>query len=100
MKRSPQQARKAKADAEYRKARQQRLVQARGRCEFVMVENGPQCMRVATQTHHVKRRSHQVDHDVENLKALCAEHHVHIHNHVEWAKANGWIVTSWAKVGE
>lgn len=96
-----QSLRKTKADEEYRRNRGQRLVRARGRCEFWNYENpmfDPRCMAGATQTHHVMRRSHKVDHSVENLRALCASHHSWLHANVEWAKNNGWIVTEWRQI--
>lgn len=96
-----QRARKVKADAEYRKAREQRLVSARGRCEFRVyagVGHRVPCDRLAIDAHHVMRRSHQVDHDVENLRVLCKEHHQYIHANVEWAKENGWIKVDWPQL--
>jgi len=79
-----QRARKAKADAEYQIAREQRLVRARGRCERCNAE-------AATQTHHVQRRSQGVDYDVEGLRALCMWCHDWIHHHVADAKREGWL---------
>ena len=101
---TPQRARKQAEDAEYRRNREMRLVRARGWCEMLWPDpdgRGRQpCNFVATQTHHVMRRSHHVDHGVENLRALCATHHAYIHANVEWAKENGWIRTEWDKIGE
>jgi hypothetical protein len=82
-----QRARKARADAEYAKARAQRFVQARGRCP-----------EPATQTHHVVRRSQCVDHDAANLRCLCLSHHELVHREVAWSKANGWIVSNWSQL--
>lgn len=99
---SLQRARKAKADAEYAVTRAQRLVRARGQCEFLVNPDmvTSRCARVATQTHHVVRRSHsgEPDHSVENLLALCATHHALIHANVQWAKAHGYIKTSWSQI--
>lgn len=104
---TPQRARKQAEDAEYRRNREMRLVRARGRCEWVLPDRGvfgrgtpAPCYSVATQTHHLMRRSHHVDHGVENLRALCAIHHAWLHANVEWAKENGWIRTEWDKIGE
>lgn len=95
---TPQRARKQAEDAEYRVNREKRLVRARGQCEFAT--DDIRCGRAATQTHHRMRRSHHVDHGVENLRALCATHHAWLHANVEWAKANGWIRVEWDKIGE
>lgn len=97
---TPQSMRKATADAEYAVTRAQRMVQARMRCEYRVNPDmiTSRCARVATETHHVMRRSHQVDHSVENLRALCHTHHQYIHAHVEWAKANGYIKTAWHQI--
>lgn len=95
---TPQRARKQAEDAEYRRNRELRLVQARGRCEFEW--DGVRCTRAATQTHHVKRRSHGVDHSVDNLLSACLECHQRAHLNVELAKEAGWIRVEWDKIGE
>jgi len=91
-----QAARKRASDREYKKAREQRLVRTRGRCERCLVN-------AATQTHHVVRRAHKPDvdiHAVDNLRALCLECHEHIHAHVAESKREGWIATNWPQLGE
>ena len=100
---TPQQERKRVEDAEYRRQRELRLVRAKGRCEFVF--HGPadlsfvlDCDRPATETHHIKQRSTQVDHDVENLRALCTTHHRYIHANPTWAEENGWIVREYRQM--
>ena len=95
-----QRARKAAEAAEYRRNREQRLVRARGRCEFLVNPDMPtsRCTAPATQTHHVVRRSHNLDHSVENLLACCGTHHALIHRNVEWAKAHGYIRTDWPQI--
>lgn len=93
---APQQAKRRRALAEYRVTRAQRLVRARGRCE--MEWDGFACSSVATETHHLMRRSHRLDHDVENLRALCLEHHLMIHKNIEWAKSHGWLRTEWRQI--
>jgi hypothetical protein len=80
---------------------------AGARCEFLvtgdLVPPGRpewiRCTRPATQTHHLMRRSHKVDHSTDNLRALCGYHHSYIHANVAWAKENGWILTMWRKMG-
>jgi 5-methylcytosine-specific restriction endonuclease McrA len=93
-----QRARKAQADAEYARTRAQRFVQARGQCEFDDQMTLVRCLRPATETHHVVRRSQGVDHGVANLRALCAGHHSYLHANVAWAKANGWIRVEWPQL--
>ena len=95
-----QRARKAAEVAEYRRNREQRLVRARGRCEFLVNPDMPtsRCTAPATQTHHVVRRSHNLDHSVENLLVCCGTHHARIHRDVEWAKARGYIQTAWRQL--
>jgi hypothetical protein len=95
-----QRARKAEEAAEYRRNREMRLVRARGCCELLEYFRGHpiKCPYVATQTHHVVRRSHHVDHSVENLRALCSTHHAYIHANVKWAEGNGWIKTEWRQM--
>lgn len=97
---SPQRARKAEADSYYRQQRDMRLVRARGQCEVLVNPDMPtsRCTRVATQTHHVVRRSHRLDHGVDNLLACCARCHADIHANVEWAKARGYIKTDWQQI--
>lgn len=94
VKRSPQALKKAKADAEYRLARQTRITRSHGLCE-VRTEG---CTIQATQTHHVIRRSQGVDHQVENLRSACLTCHTRIHQDVAWAKEYGWIVSSWPNI--
>ena len=98
----PQEARKREQDAIYRENREKRLVRARGRCEFQVNPDMPtaRCTRPATQTHHIVRRSHYVDHDVENLLAVCADHHITIHANVGWSKMRGYIRTDWPQLSE
>ena len=93
---SPQAARKAQDDAYYRQQREMRLVRAGGRCEYAV--GYARCDRAATQTHHVVRRSNHLDHSVENLRALCLEHHQMVHLNVEWAKMIGLIKTDWPQI--
>ena len=91
---TPQAVRKAKADAEYRLARNQRLGRSHGLCEI----RTDGCTNQATQTHHIVRRSQGVDHREANLKSVCLTCHTRIHQDVAWAKAAGWIVTSWPQL--
>jgi len=79
-----QRARKRAADAEYRIAREQGFVQARGVCEVCHE-------KPATQTHHRQRRSQGVDHSVSNLVAVDLWCHDRIHTNVAWAKEEGWL---------
>jgi 5-methylcytosine-specific restriction endonuclease McrA len=90
-----QRSRKRAADREYKKNAEQRFIRARGICE--------RCGREpATQTHHVQRRSNLVNHDVENLRALCGGPgggcHDWIHANVGDAKAEGWIDPEWPQI--
>ena len=39
------------------------------------VENGSLCGKVANQVDHITARAMRVDDSMENLRALCAEHH-------------------------
>ena len=103
---SPQAQRKTADDAYYRQQREMRLVRAGGRCEYdgpyaYPFPSGPEmrCQSAATQAHHVVRRSNHLDHSVENLRALCLEHHQMVHLNVEWAKSTGWIKTDWPQIG-
>ena len=97
---TPQRARKQAEDAYYREQRALRVAEAGGRCEFLVDRYSPasRCMSRATQTHHVVRRSHQVDHDRANLRAFCAEHHLYVHEHVAWSKMMGYIDTAWDRI--
>lgn len=97
---SPQRARKAEADSYYRQQRDMRLVRAGGRCEYQVNPDmvTTRCTRSATQTHHVVRRSHKLDHGVENLLALCARCHAVIHANPGWAKMRGYIRTDWQQI--
>ena len=97
---TPQQERKRAEDAEYRRQRELRLVRARGRCEFGVKAAGfvLRCTVSAPETHHIKQRSTQVDHDVENLRALCATHHRFIHANPNWSEENGWIVREYRQM--
>ena len=90
--------RKSEADAVYTVNRQQRFVQARGQCEFKA--GGLRCLEGAAETHHVRRRSNSglPDHSTGNLRALCAEHHRYIHEHVAWAHEKRWIVAEWPQL--
>ena len=97
---SPQRARKREADAGYQLSRAQRLVRARGRCEYQVNPDmvTSRCAQAATDAHHVVKRSTHVDHSVENLRVLCHPHHMWIHEHPEWAKENGWIASDWQQI--
>lgn len=89
-----QRSRKRAADREYAKARAQRYVAARGRCERCVINE-------AVQTHHVVRRAHKPGedvHNIENLRALCERCHAHVHANVAESKADGWIATDWPQL--
>lgn len=62
-----------KALAEYAKNRETVLALACGRCEV------PACGRPATDTHHLRFRSRGGGHGIENLAAVCRDHHAAIH---------------------
>lgn len=97
---TPQQRRKREADATYRRNREQRLVRAGGRCEYQVNPDmvTSRCVRAATQTHHVQRRSNGVDHSVDNLRAFCLSHHQFVHLNVEAARTAGWIKATWQQL--
>lgn len=91
---TPQRARKAEADAEYRRNREQRLVRARGRCEL----GAPGCTVVATETHHLMKRSTRVDHNVENLRAACHNCNQWVELHPNEATERGWVIRDWQQL--
>ena len=90
-----QRARKRALDAEYKVAREQRYVQARGRCEMCGKGLGD-----AWQSHHVQRRrnSGTANHAVDNLRVLHPDCHAWIHANVKEAKEQGWIVAKWPQL--
>lgn len=103
-----QRKRKRANDAVYEAERAKRFVRARGRCEFEVEylpggePYGRRCSELATDGHHVVRRSNSgiADHNVENLRMFCHYHHIDVvHANVKWAKEVGYIATSWPQIG-
>jgi 5-methylcytosine-specific restriction endonuclease McrA len=93
---SAQQARKRAEGAEYRRNRDMRIVRARGRCEL----QAPGCTQVATEAHHLMKRSHKLSHAAENLRASCNTCNIWVELNPAEARARGWVVTDWPKIGE
>ena len=88
---STQAARKRAADREYTVNRQRRLVRAHGACELM----APGCTQMATEAHHVLKRSTRVRHDVENLRACCHSCNQWVELHPIEAERRGWVIREW-----
>lgn len=74
--------------ARVRKAVKQR---SNGRCEKPI---DGRCTGRASDMHHISRRAQGRDHSPDNLLHLCHSDHMYVHAHVAWAKANGYLASS------
>lgn len=89
MKRTPLRRRSVKKAAADKVLADSRLLVAYrsgGRCEVVG------CQHRADQVHHIKPRSHGVDHSTDNLLHVCRSDHERIHvTDRAWAITNGYL---------
>lgn len=55
---------------------------------------GPHCTRQSTNAHHLLKRSGGGGNVRANYRGVCHNCHDFIHDHSEWAVANGWLIRS------
>jgi len=95
----PISAKNRKLEAELRRSKKLVRERSEGRCEFNRWLGAPGggeivCLSTAVHVHHIKPRSHGVDHRPENLLHLCDSCHSEIHAHPEWAYEQGYLKRS------
>jgi predicted restriction endonuclease len=65
---------------------------AEGRCEVVI--DGERCTRRFAHCHHRLPVGRGGRDELDNLLAVCTEHHIHIHHNPRWSVAHGYIRVS------